>query len=94
MKTINIVLLCSILIFANQKYYGSSTAPVVISGAIIKAQHEEQIDKKYKRSECPVCKGKGWYISGDKIQKVECGYCEPDKDDGAKPQTKTIIHRK
>jgi hypothetical protein len=23
-----------------------------------------------------VCKGKGWYISGDGIKKVDCGYCE------------------
>lgn len=94
MKIPSIILLSAILLFANQKYYGSSTAAVVISGGIIKAQHIEPIQKKYKRSECPVCKGKGWYISGDKIQKVECGYCEPDKDDGVKPPPKTIIHRK
>ena len=94
MKTINIILLSSILLFANQRYRGSSTAPVAISGGIIKAQHVEPIQKKYKRSECPVCKGKGWYISGDKIQRVDCGYCEPDKDDGQSSPRKTIISRK
>lgn len=94
MKTLHIALLSSILVFANQRYYGSSTAPVIIAGGIITAQHVEPLQKKYKRSECPVCKGKGWYISGDKIQRVDCGYCEPDKNDGEKSSPKTIIHRK
>lgn len=58
-------------------YYGSTTAPVVLSGAIIKAKSVEST-KKYKRKDCPVCKGKGWYVSGDGIKKVDCGYCEPD----------------
>jgi hypothetical protein len=31
------------------------------------------------RSDCPVCKGKGWYMSGDNILKIECTYCEVDK---------------
>ena len=34
--------------------------------------------EKYKRKDCPVCKGKGWYISGDGIAKVDCGYCEEE----------------
>lgn len=59
-------------------YYGSTTAPVTIAGAVIKAQSVETTTK-YKRKDCPVCKGKGWYISGDKIEKVDCGYCEPEK---------------
>lgn len=59
------------------KYSGSTTASVLLAGAIIKTQNT-QIDKKYKRKDCPVCKGKGWYISGDKITKVDCGYCEPE----------------
>ena len=94
MKTLHIALLSAILVFTNQRYLGSSTAPVVIAGGIIKAQHVEPLQKKYKRAECPVCKGKGWYISGDKIQRVDCGYCEPDKDDGQSSQKKTIISRK
>ena len=61
-------------------YYGSTTAPVTIAGAIIKAQGVETT--KYKRKDCQVCKGKGWYMSGDNIKKVDCGYCEPDKNAG------------
>lgn len=82
-KTTGLLLLCSI--FAGASYYtasyqGSTTACVTLAGAIIKARHTDVV-QKYKRSECPVCKGKGWYISGDGIAKVDCGYCEPDKND-------------
>lgn len=100
MKSISIILLTTTILFTNSNYYGGSTAPVVLSGAIIKASHIEPTQKKYKRSECPVCKGKGWYLSGDKIKKVECGYCEPDKDDGKPTQQtpqripRTIIHKR
>jgi hypothetical protein len=48
-----------------------------MAGAIIKSRWSEK-EKKYPRSECPVCKGKGWYMSGDGISKVDCGYCEPE----------------
>lgn len=73
-------LICSISLglFGVSNYNGSTTAIVNLVGGIIKTQHIEII-KKYKRSECPVCKGKGYYISGDDITKVPCGYCEPDK---------------
>jgi hypothetical protein len=53
----------------------STTSVVCLVGAHIKAK-ETPIVTKYKRQDCPVCKGKGWYISGDGIEKVECGYCE------------------
>ena len=79
MKSFSILLLSTLVLFGSNKYYGSSTAPVVLAGAIIKAQHSETT-KKYKRSQCPVCKGKGWYLSGDKIKKVDCGYCEPETE--------------
>lgn len=49
---------------------------VTFIGAKIKASHMN-IEKKYPRKDCPVCEGKGWYISGDKLKKVDCGYCEP-----------------
>jgi len=55
----------------------SSTSAVSLIGGVIKARHEVSEDTKYPRDECPVCEGKGWYISGDGIEKVECGYCEP-----------------
>ena len=73
-KTIFSLLAISFLFFQTP-YYGSTTASVTIAGGIIKAKHVES-NKKYKRKDCPVCEGKGWYISGDKITKVNCGYCE------------------
>jgi hypothetical protein len=67
------------LLSSTGSYYGSTTAPVTLVGGIIKAKHVEQNVKKYKRKDCPVCKGKGWYMSGDGISKVNCGYCEPEQ---------------
>lgn len=62
------------------EFQPSSTASVGIIGGVIKARHiAEEADEKYPRDECPVCEGKGWYVSGDGIEKVECGYCEPVK---------------
>lgn len=62
-----------------QHYKGSTTAPVVLAGAVIKATHEPDTIKKYPRKECPVCKGTGKYLSGDDISMNDCGYCEPEK---------------
>lgn len=50
---------------------------VTLVGAKIQASQVDNV-KKYKRKECPVCEGKGWYISGDKIKKVDCQYCIPE----------------
>lgn len=77
-KLITSMLIASMVLFSSYKYNGSTIAAVAIAGGIIKAQHTD-IFKKYKRKECPICKGTGWYISGDKITKVDCGYCEVDK---------------
>lgn len=60
------------------KFNGSTISAITLVGGVIKTQHSN-IDKKYKRKDCPVCKGLGWYISGDKITKVDCGYCELEK---------------
>lgn len=65
---------------AASPYHGSTTGAVTLAGAIIKTKHIDSV-KKYKRKDCPVCKGKGWYMSGDGISKVDCGYCEPDRGD-------------
>jgi hypothetical protein len=54
----------------------STTAIVTLVGAKISASANSQVEK-YKRKDCPVCKGKGWYISGDGIAKINCQYCEP-----------------
>lgn len=66
------------LLFGAEQYTGSTKGAVTLAGAIIKAKHKDEIVKKYKRKDCPVCKGKGWYMSGDGIKRVDCGYCEPD----------------
>jgi hypothetical protein len=72
-------LFCISLLFADSRYYGSTIAPVTLAGGILKAKHSQEVIQKYKRKDCPVCKGKGYYISGDGILKIECTYCEPEK---------------
>lgn len=52
------------------------TSAVSLIGGVIRARHTVSEDAKYDRKDCPVCEGKGWYISGDKISRVDCGYCE------------------
>lgn len=78
MNNFAIGLLCVGLLFSSSNYYGSTTAPVTIAGGIIKAKHTAENTQKYKRKDCPVCKGKGWYMSGDNIKKIDCTYCEPN----------------
>ena len=77
-KGIVLLLIGSSLLFGSYGYNGSTTAAITAIGGIIKAQHVN-VEKKYKRKDCPVCKGKGFYISGDGISKVDCGYCEPEQ---------------
>lgn len=78
MSKLYIGLFCIGLLFTQSHYYGSTTAPVTLAGGIIKAKHSQENVEKYKRKDCPVCKGKGWYMSGDGILKIDCTYCEPD----------------
>jgi hypothetical protein len=87
MSKITLSLLAISLLYFQTEYYGSTTAPVVIAGGIIKAKHVHEAETKYRRKDCPVCKGKGWYMSGDDIKKIECNYCEPEK--GAMPGSQT-----
>lgn len=68
----------SILFSSSFVIANDSTAAVVLAGGIIKAKSVDNT-KKYKRKDCPVCKGKGWYMSGDDLEKVPCGYCEEEK---------------
>lgn len=84
MNKIFLGILCASILFSQSKYYGSSTAAVVLAGAVVKAKHDEG-NKKYKRKDCPVCKGKGWYMSGDNIKKIDCQYCENTDKETAKP---------
>jgi hypothetical protein len=56
----------------------STMSGVCLTAGVISSENPDTETKKYKRKDCPVCKGKGWYISGDGIAKVDCGYCEPE----------------
>jgi len=72
-------LIATSLLFTSTSYQYSTTAVVtLVAGKIAASSDNPAPVKKYKRKDCPVCKGKGWYISGDGIAKVSCGYCEPD----------------
>lgn len=82
------IVLCAGVLYSSNSYDGSTLAPVILSGSIIKHSGTE-IAKKYKRKDCPICKGTGKYLSGDKITMVDCGYCEPEiKDAVIHPEVK------
>lgn len=76
-------MLCALLAFSIFSFYSntnySSTAVVTLVGAKLYSLRQEPSIIKYKRKNCPVCKGKGWYMSGDDIKKIDCTYCEPDE---------------
>jgi hypothetical protein len=76
MNKIILSILIGSIIFSSSKYDGGSTATVILAGSIVKNIGNEA-NKKYKRKECPVCKGSGKYLSGDGIKMVDCGYCVP-----------------
>lgn len=76
MNKIIFPLILATIFLGTGSYQGSSTAPVIIAGAIVKNIGNEP-SKKYPRKKCPVCKGTGKYLSGDGIKMVDCGYCEP-----------------
>lgn len=75
---IALALITTVSINSSQLNKVSTLAGVCLTGAVLKSSNSN-ISVKYKRKDCPVCKGKGWYISGDGIAKVDCGYCEPEK---------------
>jgi hypothetical protein len=77
MKTAFALLLLSVVVFSSSPYTGSTKAVVTLVGGIIKNQHIDN-NVKFKRKDCPVCKGSGKYLSGDGIKMVDCGYCEPE----------------
>jgi hypothetical protein len=78
-KEICIILILAFLglaaTYKYSRYEGSALAVVTLVGSHIKAK-DTPIVSKYKRKDCPVCKGTGKYISGDGIKEVDCGYCE------------------
>jgi glutaredoxin len=73
-----LLLISSVSTYGFYQYSGSTTAPVILAGAVVKHMGAE-IAQKYKRKDCPVCKGTGKYLSGDGIKMVDCGYCELEK---------------
>jgi hypothetical protein len=77
MNKLLFVLLSFSIVYSSNNYQGSTLAPVIIAGSVVKHEGSE-ITKKYKRKDCPVCKGTGKYLSGDGIKMVDCGYCEPE----------------
>jgi hypothetical protein len=76
MKIFIPIILALSIFTSNSPYKGDTLASVVLAGSVIKAKTSDHTVKKYKRKDCPVCKGKGWYMSGDGIKKIECNYCE------------------
>lgn len=88
---IYIALLASV--FGNIAHQYSTTSVVTLIGSKIKTEAQNNIEKKYPRKDCPVCKGKGWYMSGDDISKIDCQYCEPEKKTGSNMPTQ-ILHKK
>lgn len=78
MKNLVLILATTVILFGST-YNGSSISAVTLVGGIIKSTHIEPSAKKYKRKDCPVCKGTGKYLSGDSIKMVDCGYCEVEK---------------
>ena len=61
MKYLSIILATS-LILSSGHYTGSTSAVVCLVGGTIKAKNtdNDHVNKKYKRKDCPVCKGQGW----------------------------------
>lgn len=82
----SIVLLAATIGVVTSELQPVSTSAVGLIGGVIKSRHSVNSDAKYQRKDCPVCKGSGWYISGDKITKVDCGYCEEDKKKESIPE--------
>jgi hypothetical protein len=78
-KKVKVVLLCILLLYSSYCYAQSSLSCVVLAGAKIKASSVVD-NTKPKRKDCTVCKGKGWYMSGDGIKRIDCNYCEPDNN--------------
>lgn len=90
MKNILVGLLATSIVFFTYGFNGSTTSAVCLVGGVIKAKNIVD-NSKYKRKDCPICKGKGWYMSGDKISKVDCGYCEPDNKDSKPSQSNSGV---
>lgn len=83
------IILLAVAMMANIEIEKVSTLSGVCLTAGVMISQDNPVEEKYKRKDCPVCEGKGWYISGDDIQKVDCGYCEPENSTTEKPEEET-----
>jgi len=79
------------LLASSQTYDGGTLAPVIIAGSVVKHLGSDII-QKYKRKDCPVCKGTGKYLSGDGIKMVDCGYCEPESKQVSENENQTKMN--
>lgn len=86
MKNLHSITFLAVAGLALANFQPSSTSAVSLVGGVIKARHSIDQEAKYPRKDCPVCEGKGWYISGDGIEKVNCGYCEEEKPKDYRPE--------
>lgn len=93
MKSLPSVFLLTAMGFVmTNDFQPSSTSSVSLIGGVIRSRHlAEAVEKKYPRDECPVCEGKGWYMSGDGIEKVDCGYCEETKREEVSLEPEEIL---
>ena len=93
-KIVQIALILIFCITAVNAYGIGSTAAVIVAGAKIKSRKID-IEKKYPRSKCPICKGTGKVKEGDGTVEVEaeCPHCVPDKRAGDLPlEEDSLIH--
>lgn len=61
-------------------FYTTEVAAVIVHEGIINPGKETTVTTKYKRADCPECKGTGIIVSGDGIHKQTCPYCEVPKN--------------
>ena len=65
--------------YTSENYTPAASAFLVYEGIVNPSKGGGgEVVVKYKRSECPECKGKGRIIQGDGHSE-ECPHCEPDK---------------
>jgi len=57
-------------------FYTTEVAAVIIHEGIVNPGKDAVIANKYKRADCPECKGTGIIVSGDGLHTQVCPYCE------------------
>jgi len=68
--------------YTSQDYTTAASAFIIHEGIVNPSKGGGgEVSTKYKRSECPECKGSGVLVSGDGLHRQTCPYCEVDKGD-------------